>query len=224
MREYGYYHYLKDHASKLLENTSRLAAIVHTFERTSESDTEIDDLTLRFCWSFTRLCSKHFIENLASEPQLVTDTNLLAQYLLKTAYREMDNTGSHGDRQLYHSDSHFPPRERPPANFKTGSTTKFTLTQVKQSGPSSLRGRASDARLKASIELLIKLGHIRKEGSCYTFQEKILLKHVEPALKNGTTLTVRELPLFTEQKWWEPKRIKGSSDPSGYFLVVDSSN
>lgn len=222
MREHGFYHYLKDHASKLLENTSRLAAVVHTFERTSASDTEIDDLTLQFCWLFTTTCSKHFIENLASEPQLVTDANLLAQYLLKTAYKDTPTTDPQRNRQPSNYESSIPPREHPPINLKVGPRTTFTLSLVKQKGPSSLRGRASDMRLKAAIELLTNLGHIHKVGSRYTFQETILLKEA-PALKNGEILTIKELPLFTEQQWWTPKRQRGMSDPSGYYLIADQS-
>lgn len=77
-------------------------------------------------------------------------------------------------------------------------------------------------RLKAAIELLTNLGHIHKVGSRYTFQETILLKEA-PALKNGEILTIKELPLFTEQQWWTPKRQRGMSDPSGYYLIADQS-
>lgn len=221
MQENGLYHYLKDHASKLLENTSRLAAILHTFERTSDSDTEIDHLTLEFCWRFAQTCSRHFIEHLANEPQLVTDANYLAHYLLQCAYR--DNTNPEKNTTRGRNDDMkpiSPGRTARPDYLKPGARTGFTLTQLKQYGPSSLRGRANNERLEAAIELLTKLGHINKEGSVYRFQETILLKRGVPALKNGEVLTIKELPLFSEQEYWSPERSSGFIDPSGYFIKL----
>lgn len=218
MQENGVYHYLKDHASKLLENTSRLAAILHTFERTSDTDIEIDQLTLEFCWNFTRMCSRHFTENLASEPQLITDANNLAHYLLQTAYKNPLFTEN---PTVKHKISIGPQSTPLPDGLKTGSHTTFTLTQVKQFGPSSLRGRASSERLEAAIALLSKLGHITKEGSRYKFQETILFKHGEPELKNGEIITIKELPLFIEQEYWKPDYANRTSQ-MGYFIKIQT--
>lgn len=184
MQQNGIYHYMKDHASKLMENTSRLAAILHTFERKSENEKEIDLATLEFCWKFSQNCSNHFIKHLANEPQIVTDTNLLAHYL------------------LMHANKHDPlaeKREATPNSPYLGITTRVSLTHLKQYGPSALRGRANSERLDAAIELLRKLGHIAKEGGFYKFSESILLIHGEPDLKNGQNITIKELPLFSEQ-------------------------
>ncbi|HCS8192687.1 YfjI family protein [Pseudomonas aeruginosa] len=221
MQENGLYHYLKDHASKLLENASRMAAILHAFERTSDSDTEIDCSTLEFCWKFAQGCSRHFIEHLANEPQLVTDTNHLAHYLLKIAYKESPPI----TRPASSNSNNYSPNVEQryaalPDNLKRGAETTFTLTQVKQYGPSNLRGRASAERLEAAIELLIKLGHISKEGSRYRFQETILLKTGEPELKNGEFLTIKELPLFKEQVFWQSEARSGLINLSGYFIRV----
>lgn len=221
MQENGQYHYLKDHASKLLENTSRLAAILHTFERTLDSDTEIDRFTLEFCWVFAQICSRHFSEHLANEPQPVTDANHLAEYLLKTAYqgtpagdKPASRSRDSGDMSIY---AGYTP---PPPDLKAGALTTFTLTQVKQYGPSSLRGRANADRLEAAIELLTKLGHIAKTGSRYQFQETLLIKSGEPALKNGEILTIKELPLFSEQEYWKPDRPRGMTGQPAYFIKV----
>lgn len=219
MQENGLYHYLKDHASKLLENTSRLAAILHTFERASDNDTEIDYFTLKFCWEFTRICSRHFSEHLANEPQLVTDANYLAHYLLKKAYEE--DTRVAYEPAAGHRSSDKPNRTLRPKNLKPGVRTTFTLTDVKQRGPNSLRGSANAGRLVAAIELLTKLGHIAKEGSRYKFQETIMLKRGEPALKNGEVIKIKELPLFEEQHLWEPERQTGIVDQSGYYIKVN---
>ncbi|MFP8282055.1 YfjI family protein [Pseudomonas aeruginosa] len=207
MQENGLYYYLKDHASKLLENTSRLAAVLHTFERTSESDIEIKQETLEFCWEISKRCSKHFIEHLANEPTVVTDANQLAHYLLQTAYKDtraptnnLDTSQSNGR----------------PAHLKPGVQTFFTLTQVKQYGPGSLRGRASADRLEAAIELLTRLGHIQKEGSRYLFKETIIEKN---EMNNGEIITIKELPLFSEQELWEPERTTQWDKPE-YFIKI----
>ncbi len=94
------------------------------------------------------------------------------------------------------------------------------MTQVKQYGPSTLRGRASAERLEATIKLLIQLGHVIKEGSRYRFQETVLLKRGEPEVKNGEILTIKELPLFSEQEYWQPERRGAWVDLSGYFLKI----
>ncbi|MCY1358967.1 hypothetical protein D9M69_455170 [compost metagenome] len=219
MQEKGLYHYLKDHASKLLENTSRLAAILHAFERTSESNTEIDHFTLKFCWKFAQNCSKHFTQHLANEPQIVTDTNHLANYLLKIANAEEFPVRSEEDMHRSNYSANTSPSERP-NNLMTGAQATFTLTEVKQRGPSSLRGRANSERLEAAIELLTKLGHIKKEGSRYRFQESILLKEGEPELRNGENITIKTLPLFSEQEFWKPQVMKSYGAKPGYFIKV----
>ncbi|PTQ70331.1 YfjI family protein [Pseudomonas sp. GV071] len=208
MQEDGLYHYLKDHASKLLENTSRLAAILHTFERDSDSDTEIDYATLKFCWEFSQNCSSHFIKYLASEPQIVTDANLLAHYLLTTAHKEdpLQNRNQ-GEKTLN--------------DLMSGAAIRLSLTKIKQNGPSSLRGRANSERLDAAIEILRKLGHIAREGRYCRFSESILLKEGEPELKNGQIITIRELPLFSEQVYERQENSSnGSRGVAGYFIKV----
>lgn len=215
MQENGLYHYLKDHASKLLENTSRLAAILHTFERNSDNDIEIDQATLEFCWEFAQRCSGHFIKNLASEPQIITDTNNLAHYLLKEAYKEEKNTPTQSNKSP-HITSNI---QQPPINLKAGAATYFTISKVKQFGPSSLRSPSNTDRLNAAIELLIKLGHIKKEGSIYHFKETILIQGRKPKLENGKIVTIKELPLFSEQVRWEPERSDGWTKPAYYIKI-----
>jgi hypothetical protein len=221
MQKNGLYYFTKDHASKLLENTSRLAAILHRFEHTSDSNTEIDYHTLEFCWKFAQTCSKHFIDHLANEPQIVTDANQLAHYLLKTANDENRladrSTNGHKDGAL----SHMRPSSTPPDNLRLGQRTFFRLSQVKQLGPSSLRGRANAERLEAAIELLTKLGHVAKQGSRYQFQESILLKQGEPEMKNGEIVTIKELPLFDDQVYWKPEVRSGLAGQPRYLIKVN---
>lgn len=215
MQENNLYYYLKDHASKLLENASRLAAILHTFERQSDTEVDINAATLKFCWEFARVCSRHFIEQLASEPQIITDANNLAHYLIKKAHLE-----------------DFPSKNRnaPHGNDIPIAKKRFTLTEIKQYGPSSLRGRANSTRLEAAVELLIKLGHVAKEGGQYRFQETFIgrFEHDTPSMKNGEFITIKELPLFSEQEYRHDKsrtygpigefRIKTKREPAGWSL------
>lgn len=203
MQENGRYHYLKDHASKLLENTSRLAAIMHAFERTSNDDVEIDVFTLRFCWRFAQACSRHFAKNLANEPQIITDTCELANYLLRRAYNDPRNQhipreGEPGERILR-------ARLSLPDHLREGISTSATLTEIKQLGPNRLRGRVNAARLMAAIDLLEKLGHIRKDSGKYDFKESII-SITPPKLKNGESLTITALPLFSDQEFLKYER------------------
>lgn len=210
MQDNGLYRYHKDHASKLLETTSRLAAILHAFERHSADDTEIDRFTLMFCWDFARACSQHFTRYLADEPQIITDANNLVHYLLALAYKNTPPEQPHQASALNHN--------VPPPHLRPGAYCSFTLTQLKQYGPNSLRGRANAERLEAAIDLLTQLGHVSKRGSFYRFQETVLLKHGEPPLKNGEIVTIKELPLFSEQFYYQPERSSGLDHSSGYYL------
>ncbi|WP_430318234.1 YfjI family protein [Pseudomonas nitroreducens] len=215
MQVNGLYYYLKDHASKLLENVSRLAAVLHAFERKSDDDIDINQQTLEFCWKFALHCSKHFIENLANEPMIVTDANLLAHYLLRAAYKK---SASAPTKSTDNSSSiYITPETDGPSNYKEGAQTSFTLTDIKQYGPSSLRGRASSDRLDAAIGLLTRLGHIKQEGSLYQFKETILLQE-EPELKNGEIINIKELPLFRAQRLLEPQRANTYNKPT-YHMV-----
>ncbi|WP_082768136.1 YfjI family protein [Ectopseudomonas composti] len=185
MQENGLYFYLKDHASKLLENVSRLAAILHSFESNSEHDTQIESSTLEFCWKFSRQCSSHFMEHLADEPQLVTDTNLLVNYLLKKAYSEQHHNNQSSASLL-------------PENQRPGVQTSFIPTDIKQYGPGCLRGNVGSDRLMASIQLLTKLGHILKSGGRYDFSESIFTR-ARQEMRNGEFIKINSLPLHSEQ-------------------------
>lgn len=222
MQENSLYYYAKDHASKLLENASRLAAILHTFERKSDDLTEIDEKTLRYCWIFTKKCSSHFMEYLCNEPQVVTDTNQLARYLMKKAYEtsppttKIDHKLERIKEELRRTDYEINPSVPLPTHLRYGCRYKFSLTDIKQYGPSSLRGRANSERLDAAISLLIKLGHVRKNTPHYDFEENILLM-TPPDMKNGEFITIKELPLYSEQEF-----IPVSGNPyeaTGYFII-----
>lgn len=192
MKENGIYFYSKDHASKLLENATRLAANLHTFERNSNQDTEISSDTLIFSWNVIRYCSNHFLSELAGEPQVITDANLLAHFLT-------------GRCKTKPSPIKYDPNSTQPIHIN------ITLSEIRRSGPNLLRKSSESARLDAAIDLIRKLGHIEKTGTQYRFQDTILDKYVPkgPELRNGEFVTVKELPLFNEQEL-APTGIYGS--------------
>ncbi|MDI4636699.1 MULTISPECIES: YfjI family protein [Halomonadaceae] len=74
--EGGIYHYAKEHASKLMENITRVAGIIHAFEG---YEGDISSNTLEYSYKFCRKCSQHYLEHLAEEPEIVTLTNLMVQ-------------------------------------------------------------------------------------------------------------------------------------------------
>lgn len=215
MNEKRKYCYLKDHASKLLENTSRIAAIIHAFERASSENTEIDLFTLEFSWALAQACSEHFIKNLASEPQIVTDTCELANYLLRTSYddprnnRILDEGAPGANIQKTRSNT--------PNHLREGFRTNVTLTQMKQLGPYRLRGRANAERLQAAIELLNDLGHMAKDGGSYKFKESILTEE-PPKIKNGEFITISTLPLFKDQEYVPEARVSGRPRSGRYCI------
>lgn len=160
-------------------------------------------------------CSRHFSKHLASEPQVVTDACELATYLLQESYKDIRNKdiiddGAPGAWQRA-AKSSLPP------HLKEGVRASVTLTKIKQFGPNRLRGRANSERLKSAIELLTKLGHLRKEGSFYRFKEAILLDE-PPRLRNGIDITVNALPLFKDQEFVEYGRLNGRLERGCYYI------
>lgn len=217
MRENGLHQFSRDHASKLLENASRLSANLHAFERDHDENTEINLATLEFCWKFSRICSKHFLKYLAGEPQLVTDAESLVQHLIK----QLPHRVSRQEFQTSDRNRSVLMPEQPPPYLESGERYTFTLSDIKQKGPSKLRGIAGNHRLEAALSLLTKLGHLIRENNRYTFKETILLKS-EPEIKNGETITLKSLPLFREQEYWRPERKAGLLDNSGYYFVKNN--
>lgn len=164
-----------DHAARLLENTARLAAVLHTFERKREDDVEISIETLRFCWDFVQACSQHFLQHLAEEPQLISDTHKLVDHLLR-----------------------LPEDARADTKSSKGSQDQFTVSDLQRFGPNCLRGHENQNRLHAALNLLMELGHVRgypyrrREGY-YRFSNKCLTG--APCLRNGVDVTIKTLPL-----------------------------
>ena len=172
-QKYGIYEEHPDHAARLLENTARLAALLHAFERDSLDDQEISVETLHFCWRFVQACSQHFLRYLAGEPQRISDVNRLVEYL-----RSLPKKANEGAK---------------------GSQARFTKSDLQRYGPNCLRGAESQERLHDAINLLIRLGHIEgnhpgRSSPYYRFSEQCLTR--SPSLRNGEQVWIKTLPLY----------------------------
>lgn len=192
MRTNGVYEHYRDHASKLMDNITRIAGIVEFFEGKNE---EISIETLKFSYSLCMRYSKHFLTYLAGEPTVVVNANSLVQFLMKKYDKDNDA---------------LEPFEFENCMIRGGRSMNFDLTLIKQYGPNALRNTKDDyAALKNAIELLIRIGHVKKirsqyDGLIYNFKESLVFsafsrdKLEEPALKNGNEYTIESLPLFDD--------------------------
>lgn len=76
MLEHGKYFHAKDHASKLMDNVSRVAAILHTFEGYQG---DIETQTLDYAYQTCRQFSQHYLELIAGTPEIAILTNQLVK-------------------------------------------------------------------------------------------------------------------------------------------------
>jgi hypothetical protein len=202
------YYYYADHAAKLMDNITRMAALLHCFEG---FEGPISRETLSFCYDVARKCSTHFQRYLAGEPQVVTDASALARFCLEQA----DSQG----QALYSSVSGIP------KHLAAGREYTFTLTDLKQYGPYRLRGRENDSRLRAALHLLEKMGHVTYERGLHRliFRENIFSDLTGPVLRNGIEYCIESLPFFDQQQYYKDPRPSGYSNYSGYYLIKPDS-
>jgi hypothetical protein len=211
MKEGQPYEYYKDHASKLMENISRMAALIHYFEG---YEGEISKETLSFSYDFARKCSIHFQRYFAGEPQAVTDANDIAKLIL-----DYIDKG-------YQSTDFIPHRGRISRHLKynisidSGRKADFRIAFLKQFGPNRLRHRAADPRLRNAIDFLRKLGHIEYNAHAknYHFSET-LVKVLEPEWRNGIHYHLDALPMQEEQIAHDPGE-RGRY--WAYYLIVQN--
>ncbi|SDM19744.1 Protein of unknown function [Franzmannia pantelleriensis] len=204
IKDGGPYQYYSDHASKLMDNVTRMSALIHFFEG-YEGDISKD--TLIFCYDFVRKCSIHFQRFLAGEPQVVSDANELAKHLIEWADKDNQNPLASSPEL--------------PEHLALGREQEFTMTRLKQYGPYRLRGRESDQRLRESVKLLQKLGHVEYHRGLrkYRFREHIFSGTNGPDIRNGIEYHLDSLPLFSEQEYYSPPRQKFGGFRSGFYLI-----
>ncbi len=199
MRSNGVYEHYRDHASKLMDNITRIAGIVEYYEGKDEISVE----TLKFSYSLCMRYSKHFLNYLAGEPAVVVNANKLADYLLK----QCDARDS-SDETIKASLNSF---SFEGVMIKKGRSMEFNHSDIVRSGPNVLRNNKNEhSALNNAIELLRRIGHVKKVNSFsygtdrYTFNESLVFSSVsedkleKPLLKNGNEYTIKSLPLFDD--------------------------
>lgn len=168
------YTHAQGHASKLMDNISRVAAIIHTFEN-EDFNSDIEEHNLEYAYKLINHYSSDYMKHVAGTPEIVINTNQLV--------RDIRNHGAG-------------------VGLATNTTTTFTFTRstIKQYGHYNLRNNET---LLNSLELLRRLGHVKidRGGIHYRFNEVISIKDCSaPELKNGELYYIEELPKFSDQE------------------------
>ncbi|AQU82453.1 MULTISPECIES: YfjI family protein [unclassified Halomonas] len=83
MAEHGKYYHARDHASKLIDNVTRVAAILHTFEG---YEGDIESHVLEYAYRLCKCHSNQYLKYLAGEPEIVTITNELIREIRRLGY------------------------------------------------------------------------------------------------------------------------------------------
>lgn len=199
MRTNCVYEHYRDHASKLMDNITRVAGVIEYFEGKSD---EISVDTLKFSYHLCMRYSKHFLQYLAGEPTVINNANLLAEYLLKKS--DQGDRAPRTDISIFNYNGN---------RIRQGRNTEFNRTDVLQYGPNALRNPKNDhIALNNAIELLERMGFVEinknSVGSSvtYNFCEATVLETSsgqyhdlgKPKLENGNEYTIRSLPLFRD--------------------------
>ncbi len=183
MLEDGVYDYYRDHASKLMDNISRVAGVIQYFEN---GNTEITKETLKFSYDICMRYSKHFLTYLAGEPRAITLANMLAEDLIKIAIKErqeyISNYYKNEEERKRHSQNHIPTRENssPKKHIEVECNIKkcrlpyfcyFNKSDITRSGKSKLR---EDNNFNIALKILTKMNFVKKiDDTEYFFCEFI---------------------------------------------------
>ncbi len=84
MREGEYFHHARDHASKLVENIARVAAILHSFDSLDEGDISV--ATLREAINIVAFFSSEFMREFCKPPKHIVDAEALWHWLNAKMY------------------------------------------------------------------------------------------------------------------------------------------
>tara|TARA_R110002012_G_scaffold106831_1_gene248107 strand:+ start:3393 stop:4940 length:1548 start_codon:yes stop_codon:yes gene_type:complete len=76
MQEHKKYYHALDHANKLMDNVSRVAAILHTFEG---FEGDIETSTLDYAYQLCKQFSNHYLQFIAGPPEIAILTNQLVR-------------------------------------------------------------------------------------------------------------------------------------------------
>jgi hypothetical protein len=163
----GLYEHCAGHASKLMENISRVAALMHILENQEYENKLIDRETLYWAYLICRHASNHFVKHIVGPPEIVTLTTKLIMDIRKH--------GEYNERL---------------------DKTSFKRKDIQNGGYTRLRKSSTLDRAIASLENLGHLESRGSGGKrIYSFSEMVIGEK-PPKIQNGTQYFVEELPLY----------------------------
>jgi len=168
------YAHARSHAGKLMDNISRVAAIVHTFEN-ENYESKISSEDLLYAYSLCRHYSRNYLTYIAGDPKVVRLANMLVRAIRKYGFRN--------------------------ANIAPGIYT-FSRSDITKNANQDLRKHENiEDALKLLTRLGHIRAYSDRGGQNYELREVITLKGgQEPEIKNGEEYYVEELPRFSEQE------------------------
>jgi hypothetical protein len=216
----GIYEFYPEHASKLMDNVSRIAGLIHYFESFDDSgnngDYKIDYKTLKFSYELALYCSNHYLKTLAGTPEVVSDADVLVKQIFQYGY----SSGTIEKDYVFKNEKY--------NDLRRGRRVRFNRTDVTRSGVSALRDRS---RFERAMFFLIRLGHVSKENKDgykpYIFSETIgpEVGRDGPKIRNGQVVEVKRLPRYEYQVYFNPEennRIEYERRYGlRYYILVD---
>lgn len=170
----------KGHAKKIMDNVSRVAALLHTFENDDYAEKEITEQYLVKATMLVHHFSGHYMSELAQDPEIVTLANSMINTIRRHANKENIVTHENGQGNRY----------------------TFSMSKIKQNSHGDIRDTKVFDRVVSFLE---DMGHIKKQTNTsqtrYTFGDTIVLLGThKPNIRNGELYYVKELPRFTDQE------------------------
>lgn len=202
------YEFYRDHASKLMDNISRMAGIIHYFHYPDKP--QIEHATLKYAYQLGMRYSKHFLNYIADEPALIKNAKALIAYLYQPPAKNEPDSWDSLASDRYNDNKNWKPEPCfivEGVHYRTGRTIKFTAREIRQYGPSMLR---DSQKLYRVIDLLSRMGFIKQQEkgrkTHWEFNEALVhqtqkLKSADelhPELKNGHEYSISLLPLFEQ--------------------------
>jgi hypothetical protein len=197
MRGGGIYEYHPDHASKLMDNISRIAGLLCYFESDcDDQELTIDVETLEYAYNLGMYCSGYYLKTLASIPEVVEDADKLVCDILKYLQKDKFNY----EPEIITDRQH--------GKVRKGFEGLFNMSDVTRAGYAPLRNKE---RFERALFLLERLGHVERvaesyKGKQYKFCESIIKYDADngPAIRNGEVVEVRSLPKWSDQMYFNP--------------------
>lgn len=179
------------HARKMMDNVSRVAALLHTFHKEDYESQDITEDDLIYAVKLVRHFSGHYMRHIAQEPEIVTLANSMINTIRK-------NTKNKEESRL----------------SGVGDTYSFNFSNIKQYSHPKLRDRTM---FRTVLLFLRDLGHVEidkyKRGN-HSFCDTILLHGAHtPRYRNGELYSVSELPRFSDQE------VTGHQYSSPYYAL-----